>query len=342
MTIFRRSATPRMRRASRAATGRRRRSGGAVSGVPAARTRIPAIGSRKRIAPSAPGRRRIPRRSAIATSRDTSQESPGRTNRAVIDRLRPVAPPTLHAAEVAGGTSRPDLRANGNRGTTGRRHPTIGRGRRSRPARARSASRGWENRRATAPAIAPGRTSRLARASARGRRVRRIAPVHRAIPRRGSGQAIGRPVTVAPPIARAAAVGGRTNPLARASARGRRVHRIDRVRRAMSGRLTAGAPRNARAAEVGGGTNHPAGRRAAIDRGRNLVDRRASGRRNPAAIARGATARRIVRVRRASANHGRTRRAAPRRADSGPADRTGRRASAAMTIPIATEAARAW
>ena len=56
------------RRANAAATGPRDPNGGTATGVPAARTRIRGIGSRRRIVPSARGRRRILRRSAIATN----------------------------------------------------------------------------------------------------------------------------------------------------------------------------------------------------------------------------------------------------------------------------------
>ena len=74
--------------AARQARRRRRcrRSGGAPTGVRAARTRIRAIGSRRRTGPSARGRRRIRRRSAIATSRATprrSRAASGATSRSV-------------------------------------------------------------------------------------------------------------------------------------------------------------------------------------------------------------------------------------------------------------------
>jgi hypothetical protein len=82
----------RPRRASAEPTVPKGPSGAAPTGVRAARTRIRGIVSRKRIAPSARGRRKIRRRSAIATSPATSRHGracragtvPGRTNRAVI------------------------------------------------------------------------------------------------------------------------------------------------------------------------------------------------------------------------------------------------------------------
>ena len=170
-TISRCRSTPRPRRASGARSVRKDPSGGEVSGVPAARTRIRAIGSRKRIVPSAPGRRRIPRRSAIATSRATSRASASHgpisppvrrvvivhgatSRRAAIDPLATVARLIRDRAEVGGAESRRIdrvRRARANRGTRRprARHRAIGRGRPSRRARARSGSRGSRRRQVT-------------------------------------------------------------------------------------------------------------------------------------------------------------------------------------------------
>ena len=150
----------RRRRGSRRAIGRRP-SGGAATGVPAARTRIRATGSRRRIAPSARGRKRIPRRSAIGTSPDTrrSRAASGATNRSVLrvaigrGRISPavIAPGAidrLATASVRGRGNRPIDQvhhANANPGRTSRRtarRPAIARGRQSPPGRARSESRG--------------------------------------------------------------------------------------------------------------------------------------------------------------------------------------------------------
>ena len=156
----RRSATRRRRRGSRRAIGRQR-SGGAATGVPAARTKIRATGSRKRIVPSARGRKKIPRRSAIGTSPDMrrSRAATGATNRLVltvaIGRGRTSlavigrgATGRLVTESVRGRGNRPIDQvhhANANPGRTSRwtaRRPVIGRGRQSPPGRARSESRG--------------------------------------------------------------------------------------------------------------------------------------------------------------------------------------------------------
>ena len=113
-TISRCSGTPRWRRETGATIAGSRPSDGAPRGVRAAPTRIHAIASRRRIGPSARGRRRTRRRNAIATSQASRRRSragngatnpsvpraatgrgrspvrretasPGRTNRAVID-----------------------------------------------------------------------------------------------------------------------------------------------------------------------------------------------------------------------------------------------------------------
>jgi hypothetical protein len=91
--IFNSRNRRRPRRGSAEPIVQKGRSGAEPTGVRAARTRIPEIDSRKRIDPSARGRRKIRQRSAIATSRATlrfghanrTEIAHGRTNGAVID-----------------------------------------------------------------------------------------------------------------------------------------------------------------------------------------------------------------------------------------------------------------
>ena len=181
--IFRRRSTRRPRRASAAAIVRKaRRSGGGATGVQAVLIRIRAIGSRKKIGPSAHGPKRIPRRSATATSRATPHRAsaiaaigPGaeslaksQMGRAVTGRGATSRRARRRVGIGRGGTSRPakasgrgveSLRegaastppslASANPGTTSLRavhRRAIGRGRPSRRGRAPRGSRGWASR----------------------------------------------------------------------------------------------------------------------------------------------------------------------------------------------------
>ena len=165
-----------MRISSCRSTRRRRRasvprgpSDGAATGVRAARTRIRAIGSRKGIVLSARGRRRIPRRSATATSpgmsrRGTSarrfgvrplghRAEAGVTSQlvrhAAIGRLPTVTRSIGGRAEAGGATRRPidrARRANESPGVTSLHRRATDRGRPSRRGRARSESRGSGSR----------------------------------------------------------------------------------------------------------------------------------------------------------------------------------------------------
>jgi hypothetical protein len=160
-TIFRCSDTRHPYRGSRGAIGRRR-SGGAATGVRVARTRIRATGSRKRIDPSGRGRRKIPRRSANATSPVMARRSraeTGATNHQA--HLAGIGRGRTSPAAIDHGANRLRAResARGRESRAG--HPTIGRGRPSRLGPAHRGSRGRGSRgRASRQPTARGVTNR--------------------------------------------------------------------------------------------------------------------------------------------------------------------------------------
>jgi hypothetical protein len=193
--------------ASAVRTGRNLPNGEAASGDPEVPTRTRAIASRRRTAPSAPGRRRIQRRSAIATSQATprrvratragsargrtSREATGprqrrqnspssaRCQRQIAPRIHVAARQAPRAAEaqghdhqnpVRGATSRPAHRVRIGPGKTSEQAPpaVIDRGRGSRGAPPAAIDRGKVSRRPHRAGIDRGKESRRARPVAIG------------------------------------------------------------------------------------------------------------------------------------------------------------------------------
>ena len=186
-------------------TGPRPRSGGAANGDRVGRTRIRAIGSKRRIDPSGRGRKRTQRRSAIATSPVMSRRSPAKSGvpnhqvrRAGIGRGTTSPAAIDHGAnkrrareDVRGRGSRPIdpvRRASADQDRTNRcpaGRPTIDRGRPGRLGRAHRGSPGWTSH----LAIARGATSRriVRRPAANpSRGAPRRRPAHRGLTGRGA------------------------------------------------------------------------------------------------------------------------------------------------------------
>ena len=158
-TIFRCTNMRRPHHASAVPTVPRELSGGAATGVPEGHTRIRAIDSKKRIGPSARGRRKIRQRSVTATNLASHHRTPPR--RAVARQIR--------RAEAGGATSpRVAIRAKLDRGAT------------SQLPRRRAIGRGRPNRRDRGPSANPGATSLPTATSGRGPGSPRINRVWRA------------------------------------------------------------------------------------------------------------------------------------------------------------------
>jgi len=268
----------RPRRASAEPIVPKERSGAGPTGDRAARTRIPGIDSRKRIGPSARGRRRIRRRSAIATSRATLLVghanrvgiAHGRTNPAPIDpgasarrtnlivRGRSTSERTSHAG-VHPNIARAEAKASGP--------PSLAHGATNLPVRRARIDRGRTSPRERLA----GTRSRRAPASGPGAENRATQAVRRRLPGNAQGNNGGRRPAIVP--AEAVASIRRSRGTESPGATNRRRPMIDRGRqnrraRERSGSRGPASRRATRCAAIGRGrTNRWKANREAIDRG---------------------------------------------------------------------------